>query len=83
LGGGSDESEVYLADMAQMLIAESDEMEVRMFESAAYHDGTAVRSAVSRDETVMRLIARHDFAPRYRGADIAVVTGVQWDVLTP
>jgi HK97 family phage major capsid protein len=77
LGGGT-ESEVYFADFAHLLIGETESVEITAIDGAAYHDGSAVQSAFSQDQTVMRLIARHDFGARYRGNEIAVVTGVTW-----
>jgi len=83
LGGGTNESEVYLADFAQMMIGETAEMDVRVFDGATYFDGSQLQSGVSRDETVIRLTMRHDFAPRFVGNDISVIEAVTWDSITP
>jgi HK97 family phage major capsid protein len=74
----SDKSELYLADFSQLVIGETTDMLVEVFDSAAYHDGSAVVSAVSQDQSVVRLIMRHDFGDRQRGASIAVVTTVAY-----
>ncbi|MDI6872094.1 MAG: phage major capsid protein [Bacillota bacterium] len=77
LGVGTNESEVYLADFADMVIGENTELIIDVSTEAAYHDGTNVVAAFSRDETVMRAIARHDFGARHEES-IAVLTGVTW-----
>lgn len=78
LGGGMDESEVYLADFQELIIGESNDIEVRISDEAAYVDaGGTLVSALSRDETVIQLIARHDFGARHDEA-IAVIQAVTW-----
>lgn len=78
LGSGSDESEVYLVDFADAVIGEATELEIAVSSEASYTDsGGTVVSAFDRDETVMKLIARHDFGMRH-DASIAITTGVQW-----
>lgn len=77
LGGGSDESEVYLTDMADAVIGESTEMTIDASGEAAYFDGATVQSSFSRDQTVIRAIAEHDFVMRH-DASIAVITAVKW-----
>ena len=76
LGSGSD-SEIYFVDFAQGLIGEAESMSVDASQEAAYHDGSQVQSAWSRDETTVRAIAEHDFIMRYDKA-VAVLTGVTW-----
>ena len=78
LGSGSDESELYLADFASLMIGETKSLEVAVSDSAAYHDGAQVQSAFSRDESTIRVIQRHDFAPRYSGQEISVLSGLTW-----
>lgn len=77
LGAGSNESEVYLADFVDMVIGENTQLIIDVSTEAAYHDGTNVVAAFSRDETVVRAIARHDFGSRH-DESIAVLTGVTW-----
>lgn len=72
-----DESEVYFVDVDQCLIGEGETMSIEASREAAYHDGSAVQSAWSRDETVVRAIAEHDFVLRYDKA-VAVLAGVDW-----
>lgn len=78
LGGGSDESELYLADFASLIIGDAMSLEVSVFEGGAYHDGSGVVSGISSDQTVLRAISRHDFGARQRGQEIAVLQAVQW-----
>jgi len=75
--GTNDESEIYFFDAAQAVIGEAASMVVDASQEAAYYDGASVQAAFSRDETVVRAIAEHDFAMRYDAA-IAVLTAVDW-----
>jgi HK97 family phage major capsid protein len=78
LGGGTNESELYLADFAHVVVGEHMGIEVAMSTEAAYIDANAtMQAAFSRDETVMRAIAQHDIGVRHLPA-IAVLTGVTW-----
>lgn len=76
-GGGSNESEVYLVDMADAVIGEAMRLIVDSSSEAAYHDGSAVVAAYSQDQTVIRAIAEHDFAMR-REESVAVLNQVTW-----
>ena len=76
LGGGSD-SEMYLADMNQVIIGVALNPVVAIFDGAAYNSGGAVVSGVSRDETVVRMKQEHDIVVRHPEA-VAVKTGVQF-----
>lgn len=77
LGGGT-ESEIYLADFAHVVVGEQQGIELAISQEAAYRDaGNTVQAAFSRDETVVRAIAKHDFALRHLPA-IAILTGVTW-----
>jgi HK97 family phage major capsid protein len=74
----TNESEVYLADFAHVVVGEHMGIEVSMSTEAAYRDaGNTLQAAFSRDETVMRAILQHDFNARHLPA-IAVLTGVTW-----
>lgn len=77
LGGDSDESEVYLVDMADAVIGESTSMTIDASSEAAYFDGAQVQSSFSRDQTVIRAIAEHDFVMRH-DLSIAIMTEVTW-----
>ena len=52
-------------------------MAIDASQEAAYHDGSSVQSAWSRDETTVRAIAEHDFIMRYDKA-VALLAGVDW-----
>lgn len=77
LGAGSNESEIYLADFAQVILADTYRLTIATSEHAAYHDGTTMRSAFQTDEMLIRIIEEHDLGTRYDTA-IAVLQGVTW-----
>lgn len=76
-GGGTTETEVYLADFADVLIGESMSMAVDASQEAAYHDGSSVVAAFSQDQTVVRAITEHDLAVR-RDVGLAVMNQITW-----
>ena len=77
LGGSSDESEIYFADFDEFVLAEGQSIRLEASSEAAYDDGGTVKAAFSLDQTVVRAIAEHDFAPRHDEA-VAVLTAVDW-----
>jgi|TARA_R110000803_G_scaffold210841_1_gene284305 HK97 family phage major capsid protein len=77
LGGGANETEIYLVDMADAIIAEVGGIEIAVDASASYIESGSLVSAFSRDETLMRAITRHDFAMRHEQS-VAVTTAVTW-----
>lgn len=77
LGGGSDESEVYFAEFSDLVIGEALGVQVEVFPGGTYDDAGTLRSGISRDETVVRLITEHDFNMRHTNT-ASVLTGVQW-----
>jgi HK97 family phage major capsid protein len=77
LGGGT-ESEIYLADFAHVMVGEQQGIELAISTEAAYRDaGNNLQASFSRDETVVRAIAKHDFGLRHLPA-VAILTGVTW-----
>ena len=76
-GGNTDESEVTLVDMAQIVIGEGPNLMVDASQEAAYHDGTSVQAAFSLDQTVIRAIEEVDLVVRYDKA-IAILNQVRW-----
>ena len=72
-----DETEVMFADMADAIIGEVSSIQIVADSSAAYIDGSDMKSSFSLDETLIRAITRHDFAFRHRES-VAVKTGVTW-----
>lgn len=77
LGVGTNESELYLADMADVVIAEEEALLVDISTEAAYQDGASVVPSFSFDQTVVRIIALHDLIVRH-AASVAVMTAVKW-----
>jgi HK97 family phage major capsid protein len=82
LGGGSNESEIYLADFADIIIGEANSLEVSASDIATYHDGSALQSAFSLDQTVLKALVHHDLGVRHEES-ITVITGVTWAPGTP
>lgn len=62
---GGSYSEIYFGAFAHAVIGEAQGVIVDASSEAAYHDGTNVIAAYSQDQTVIRVIAEHDFALRY------------------
>lgn len=62
---GGTQSEVYFGAFAHAVIGESLGLIVDASQEAAYHDGSAVVATFSQDQTVIRVIAEHDFALRH------------------
>lgn len=77
LGGGTNASEVYLFDASEFILADAPTMMLDMSDTAAYHDGTNVQAAFSRDEVVMRLIKEHDTQVRHPKS-VAYLSAVLW-----
>jgi HK97 family phage major capsid protein len=77
LGGGTNESELYLTDFADVVIGETETLEITSSQEAAYHDGSNVVAAFSLDQTVVRAIIEHDLVMRH-AESIAVLSAVTW-----
>jgi HK97 family phage major capsid protein len=77
LGTGTDESEIYLTDFADVVLGEANTLMVSASDVAAYHDGTSVQAAFSLDQTVMRLLAHHDMNVRHEES-LCVIEAVKW-----
>jgi len=77
LGTGGDESEIMLVDFADVLLGESNTLEVSASDVAAYFDGTQVQAAFSLDQTVIRLIAHHDLQVRHEKS-LVCMNEVTW-----
>jgi len=77
LGGGT-ESEVYLAAFNELVLGESEQMEVAIFPDGSYYNGSSVVSGISTYQTPIRIVARHDFACQRRGKAISVMEAVKW-----
>lgn len=67
-GGDADHTEVYLTDFADFVIGETTQLILDLSGEAAYHDGSAVQAAFSKDQSVMRAIVEHDSGLRHDGS---------------
>jgi HK97 family phage major capsid protein len=79
LGGGTNESELYLTDFVHQVYAEGvgdDALRVTASDGVAYHDGSNVIAAFSQDQTVVRLLQTCDVVSRQAGNETSVLTGV-------
>lgn len=65
LGGSANASEIYYVEMSECFIGDSMAMELELIENATYDVSGTLRSGVSRDESVIRLIRKTDFAMRH------------------
>jgi HK97 family phage major capsid protein len=77
LGGGT-ASEIYYAEMTECFIGDNGTLEIELFANATYADAAGtLRSGVSRDESVIRLIRKCDFAMRH-AESAYVLENVLW-----
>ncbi len=77
LGTNSLQSEVYFGCFEHAVIGESTGLIVDASQEAAYHDGSNVVAAFSQDQTVIRVLAEHDFALRHDKA-FSLIENVSW-----
>ena len=76
LGVGANESELVVADMADAMIGESGQVIIDASNQSAYTDENGdVQSSFGNDQTVFKIVLRHDFSVR-RDAAVAVKTGI-------
>lgn len=67
----------YFGAFAHVVIGEGLGLIVDASQEAAYHDGTNVVATFSQDQTVIRVIAEHDFALRHDKA-FSLIENVTW-----
>lgn len=78
VGADSNGSEIYLADFGDCFIGEDESLTIDYSKEATYKDGGGnVISSFQRDQTLIRVIAKHDFGPRHIES-IVVMNKVQW-----
>ena len=78
LGAGSNASEIYFVDFNDCFIGEDETLLIDYSKEATYKDeGGNVVSAFQRDQTLVRVIAKHDFGPRHVES-VSILTGVTW-----
>jgi HK97 family phage major capsid protein len=75
--GSGDDSEIYLVDMADFVVADALNVVLDTSTEAAYMDGSEMKAAFSLDQTVIRAIHEVDCGARH-DASIAVLSGVTW-----
>ena len=75
-GSGTDWSRLMLIDVSQEIIGDAQNMEALVVPNGTYEESGSAKSGLSRDQTVVRLIARHDHALRYDTAGVNIA--VQW-----
>jgi len=75
-GTGSDWSRLMLIDVSQEIIGDAQAMEALVVPNGTYEESGSAKSGLSRDQTVVRLIARHDHNIRYDTC--GVVIAVEW-----
>jgi len=80
LGAGGDESEIYFVNFADLMIGEDMSLVMDISKEASYKDANGdMVSAFQRDQTLVRVIAKHDFGPRHVEC-VVVGTQVKWGV---
>jgi HK97 family phage major capsid protein len=75
--GNGSQTEVIFADMSEVLIGDASGLAISMDSAASYVESGSLVSAFSRDETLIRAIARHDLGVRH-DLSIAVKAAVGW-----
>jgi len=82
LGGGSNESELYLLDMEHVLIGQvggenGGKVQVEYFREGSYVSGGATRSLMNRNTQAVRLVLGTDLNTTYTNAH-HITTGLTW-----
>ena len=77
-GSGNNGTEIYLVDMADVILAETYNVTVDASDVASYKDGGGnMVSAFQRDQTLFRVISEHDLNLRHQ-ASVVVCTVPAW-----
>lgn len=77
LGAGTNESEIYFADFSQVLVGETLNVAIAVSSEAAYDDGGGMKSSFQANETLVRIMLKHDLDLRHDPA-VAVIQKVKW-----
>ena len=77
LGAGTNGTEVLFLNFSECIIGDSMTLSFATSTEASYWTGSAYVSAFATDQTLMRSISEHDFAPMHDVA-IAMLTGTAW-----
>lgn len=75
-GAGADWSRLMLIDVNQEIIGDAQTMEALVVPNGTYEESGSAKSGLARDQTVVRLIARHDHNVRYDTC--GVVIAAEW-----
>jgi HK97 family phage major capsid protein len=73
----TNETEVYFADFADVVIGEATTLLVDASSEAGYYDGSSQQSAFTLDQTVIRAIQEHDLVCRH-AESVAVIKDCSW-----
>lgn len=77
-GSGSfNKSEIYGMDMDTVMVGRSDGVQIYISQDAAYEQNGVVKSALSRNQTVIRALVKTDVNLRYRDG-VQLVDGIDW-----
>lgn len=75
--GTANKTELYWFDLDSVLVGNSEEVQMLASIDGAYETGAGVKSALSRNETVIRVVAQTDVQVRYRDG-VQIVDGIAW-----
>lgn len=78
LGGGGNESEIYLVNFAGLVVLDGENIELAMSDQASYTSGSDQVSAFEKGQILTRAIAYDDLLDRYPGKTAAMKTAVTW-----
>lgn len=73
-GGTTDEKKWFFGDFDQAVIGEAKMQQAEFFPNGVYESGGSALSGISRDQSVLRVIALHDFQLRYPEAFVVITT---------
>ncbi|MDU9391547.1 phage major capsid protein [Pseudomonas sp. zfem002] len=80
LGAGGDKTELYFVNFADCMIGEDMDLSIGFSSEASYKDAEGnMVSAFQRNQTLVRVIAKHDFGPRHVES-VVVAVDLDWGV---
>lgn len=77
LGGGTNQSEIYLAQPSGLFLADGSRMEIQSTDVGSYQVGGNLRSTFADDSMAFKVTQEHDFEARQPNA-VAKAEGVEW-----
>lgn len=79
---GGSASELVFCSFDTAVIGEETGLTLDLFDGVSYLDASGtMKSGVSQDESVARVLGKHDFGLRHNGAEASVITGIDWTQL--